>query len=95
MNASLTEPKPKWEEGVPHCSEDPSCYDGKRCWLMGIRPSTLCEPAVRQMSEALKVAEGILTWWQNWQDREPRSVYNYENEKGLTAIRAAMPKEGR
>lgn len=47
-------PGPKWTEGVPFCAEE-NCpeYDGKRCRMMGFRPSQICEPAVRQMSADL------------------------------------------
>ena len=52
-------PTPRWlPEGAPACSED-ECpqYDGKRCRLMGFRPSTLCEPVVREMAKLLRAVK--------------------------------------
>lgn len=44
-------PRPKSTNGVPFCTyEDCPEYDGKRCKMMGFRPSQICEPAVQQMS---------------------------------------------
>ena len=42
-------------DGVPRCSENecPS-YDGKRCELIGCRPSLICEPAVIDMADRLR-----------------------------------------
>lgn len=41
-------PEPRWQDSVPWCTEDECCaYDGKRCRLIGFRPSTICEPAVQ------------------------------------------------
>lgn len=44
---------PNWDpQGVPYCSErDCTHYDGKRCELMGQRPSRVCEPAVQALFE--------------------------------------------
>lgn len=42
-------PEPRIDEqGVPRCAPD-NCgaYDGKRCDLLGYRPDSVCEPAVR------------------------------------------------
>lgn len=42
------------DRGVPYCSEDWCArYDGKRCRLLGRRPSTVCEPAVVDMAARL------------------------------------------
>ena len=39
---------PKWDtDGVPACDESCPQHDGKRCEIMGRRPSSVCEPAVR------------------------------------------------
>ena len=32
------------ENGVPFCSDDCQQFDGKRCRLIGFRPSGICEP---------------------------------------------------
>jgi len=42
------------ERGVPYCNHD-DCeeYDGKRCRMLGSRPSHLCEPAVAEMAAEL------------------------------------------
>lgn len=39
--------------GVPQCTEDCGRYDGKRCELLGYRPSAVCEPAVKTMAAKL------------------------------------------
>lgn len=52
----MTEMKPHvGGDGVPRCSENecPS-YDGKRCELIGCRPSLICEPAVIDMADRLR-----------------------------------------
>src|SRR5688572_25862426 len=52
---------PEWADGLPICSLE-SCpsYDGKRCELMGCRPGSLCEPAVREIvANAAKAAPSI------------------------------------
>ena len=46
--------KPTWDNGCPFCSEDCPEHDGKRCRMMGMRPSAICEPAVREMAEAIR-----------------------------------------
>lgn len=49
---------PEWEGVTPHCSERCSYHDGKRCELMGFRPSRLCEPVVREMGVKLSGGYG-------------------------------------
>jgi hypothetical protein len=40
------------EHGVPWCTElRCPAYDGKRCYLLGFTPSTICEPAVRVLAK--------------------------------------------
>lgn len=53
---------PYWERGVPVCSEG-GChfYDGKRCRVLGMRPSRVCEPVVERMGEMLDSGEGRVT----------------------------------
>lgn len=60
----MSEINPRWTNGVPWCNiECPSCtgsiyngrpagsaYDGKRCQILGYQPSTVCEPAVRELA---------------------------------------------
>lgn len=45
---------PNWtDDHVPLCSESCAQYDGKRCRLLGARPSSTCEPVVALMAERL------------------------------------------
>ncbi len=41
--------KPDWgsDGAAPFCSERCPSFDGKRCEILGHRPGSLCEPAVR------------------------------------------------
>lgn len=60
MNRSDNAPQPKPDaNGVPWCDED-GChhYDGKRCQLIGARPSSICEPAVVGMAAELVQLRG-------------------------------------
>lgn len=42
--------EPVWGDGLPICPrEECSEYDGKRCRMMGSRPSRFCEPALIAM----------------------------------------------
>jgi len=45
---------PRWDGEVPCCRYD-GCvhYDGKRCVMLGERPSSLCVPVVGAMAEQL------------------------------------------
>lgn len=55
--------RPEWAKrsGIPACPSDerycPS-FDGKRCAVMGMRPRTICEPAVEALAAAVP---GFLT----------------------------------
>lgn len=43
-----------WSDShVPLCTESCPQHDGKRCRLMGFRPSSICEPVVELMAERL------------------------------------------
>jgi hypothetical protein len=43
------------ETGVPFCSTDEcKSYDGKRCKVLGLRPGSICEPAVIDVMAALR-----------------------------------------
>lgn len=50
---------PDWtmDPQVPTCSERCPSFDGKRCEVIGHRPSSLCEPMVKRMGELLDAAE--------------------------------------
>jgi hypothetical protein len=39
------------QDGVPYCNEDCEQFDGKRCALLGYRPSDVCVPAVRELAK--------------------------------------------
>jgi hypothetical protein len=44
------QPEPTIDEhGVPLCTEECGRHDGKRCELLGFRPTHVCEPAVREI----------------------------------------------
>jgi len=51
--------KPNWgaihqgDELIPFCSEKCPHFDGKRCRVMGFKPSSLCGPVVAQMAKLL------------------------------------------
>lgn len=50
---------PHWDlNDVPLCTSD-GCddYDGKRCRLLGCRPSSICEPAVIDMAKKVRKDE--------------------------------------
>ena len=50
----MLEVEPDWDdELVPRCSEACPQHDGKRCRIMGQRPTALCEPAVDMMDDLL------------------------------------------
>ena len=52
----MSERSPRIEaDGVPWCSNDECpCYDGKRCYELGLRPGNICEPEVAAMAARLK-----------------------------------------
>lgn len=50
--------QPSWDQAGPWCDERCQHHDGKRCELLGFRPSRLCEPVVRAMVASLDVAAG-------------------------------------
>ena len=50
-------PEPAMDlDGLPRCTENCPQHDGKRCRLLGLRPSEFCEPALEQQREALATA---------------------------------------
>lgn len=48
--------QPEWFDDVPFCSESCESHDGKRCELTGNRPSSICEPTVKEMAELIKAS---------------------------------------
>lgn len=58
MKLSKLDPnaQPEWsKDGIPMCLQTGECpsYDGKRCRVIGVRPSYICEPAVIAMAEEI------------------------------------------
>jgi hypothetical protein len=51
--AALDPIRPNWLYAMPLCSETCPHHDGKRCAVMGIRAPSICEPAVREMTDLL------------------------------------------
>ena len=43
---------------VPYCSEQCPQHDGKRCRIMGVRPSSICEPEVLNLLADLAARGG-------------------------------------
>lgn len=41
--------QPDDNKGIPYCTSTCPEYDGKRCRIMGFRPSSICEPAVEEL----------------------------------------------
>jgi hypothetical protein len=41
---------PEWDCGMPRCNDRCPQHDGKRCELLGCRPSSICEIAVKEMA---------------------------------------------
>lgn len=39
--------------GTPWCDTDCPQHDGKRCGVLGCRPSAICEPGVQDMAAAI------------------------------------------
>lgn len=71
--------QPDWVAGAPHCDDECSAYDGKRCRLLGVPPgrATFCEPTVNEICTAARaladrldavtitaVARGEASGWQ-------------------------------
>jgi hypothetical protein len=51
-------PRPEWYGVIPHCDERCPFFDGKRCEILGQRPSRICEPVVLQMGVRLNKRDG-------------------------------------
>jgi hypothetical protein len=45
---------PSWDGAVPLCNEECGAHDGKRCYLLGRRPTHVCEPTVMAMGAIVK-----------------------------------------
>jgi hypothetical protein len=53
----IAEPQPEPrvdQDGVPWCETSCQHHDGKRCEMLGQRPSSICEPAVVRLARAAK-----------------------------------------
>ena len=53
--------KPNWGshgDVVPFCSEECPHHDGKRCRLIGFRPSGICEPVVAVLANEYEKVMG-------------------------------------
>ncbi len=60
------------EDGVPYCTTDAcASYDGKRCRLMGRRPSVVCEPEVQEIAAKLADAKAGLKELRAILERKP------------------------
>lgn len=42
--------------GLPYCTEACPQHDGKRCRVIGNRPSSICEPAMEDMAAVIESA---------------------------------------
>ena len=52
---AIADAEPEWtSDGQPVCSQSCPSHDGKRCQLIGFRPSMLCEPAVVAMADEIR-----------------------------------------
>lgn len=58
--ADAETPEPEVVAGVPYCRDACQHHDGKRCRLLGLRPSTICEPAVQALAAELDAARPVL-----------------------------------
>lgn len=58
--ADTETPEPDVVDGVPYCRDACRHHDGKRCRLMGLRPSSICEPAVQEIAGELAAARPVL-----------------------------------
>ncbi len=76
MDDELPEPERDPKTGVPFCSDGCRHYDGKRCAILGFRPSNICEPAVTMLVDELA------------SERQAHA----ETKLALDALRAEMAK---
>ena len=58
--------EPGWDGDIPFCDEECGQFDGKRCRLLGARPSLICEPAVKGMATALDDIATKTAGYQSW-----------------------------
>jgi hypothetical protein len=67
---------------VGRCPEDGSCpqYDGKRCYLMGCRPTTICEPWAQWLSRSYLEGRDALSQAERERD-EARELHRGSNRK--------------
>lgn len=65
------------DSGVPYCSEQCPQHDGKRCRLMGVRPSSICEPRVVEMAKTIRLADEMRAAESTECAAEPRGAHAY------------------
>jgi|SRR5690606_30565585 len=93
---------PRWEGGVPCCRYDDCVhYDGKRCELLGERPSSLCEPVVAGMASdlertrrALNAVLAVLAKGPRYTDRHLEAAADSVVEEISEAIALASGETG-
>lgn len=85
---------------IPFCAQEDCCsYDGKRCKLMGFRPSNICEPAVaalgreakRVQDAAFAECEAIAAWLEKQATAQagPLAQHIFRMPAVSTALRSA------
>jgi hypothetical protein len=48
-------PEPTWFDNIPMCTKDCHQNDGKRCLMLGFRPTDICEIVVSDMAKELDI----------------------------------------
>lgn len=78
--------KPDWgsDGAAPFCSERCPSFDGKRCEVLGHRPGSLCEPAVR---DAIAMAIRLIS---NAPQRAPESFHGHPALEVQVSIKVDM-----
>lgn len=55
------QPTPRVDNaGIPWCDESCPQHDGKRCRILGFRPSSICEPAVGALVREVARLEALI-----------------------------------
>lgn len=89
----MTDAKPEPrvdEDGVPWCAyNDCGRYDEGRCVLMEHRSSMVCEPAVADLSRALRDARACIRRM-SWHFRDTERMYFAGETEHRAAFNAAM-----
>lgn len=63
---------PEWHDLVPRCTDRCPHHDGKRCELLGHRPSDLCEPAIALICDKANQVVAATS------DKVPFDEYNFD-----------------